>query len=451
MARRSRNQRGRIIVKKIVSAGLFLLLAVQCGFAEGETQPEAEGMLPVPDYSGSLAERSHLTGSWGGVRQNMAERGVTMQVDWSEFYQDIVDGGIKDSDEFTANLDYRLNLDLMKMGLLPGALITVRAQSRFGNTVNEMLGLLLPANTYSAFPVTSDPDDNVDIALTEFNWTQYLSDHAGFLLGRITTMKTSNEFMGGEGRTQFMNFQFSFPAVTAQIAPYSTLAASVFWVPNENWTVSTLLMNLTDSSTTSGFNDFSDGTTWATTIDYLASLNSLPGGGSLAAYYVFNADLAQVGGINMRPGDGTPTRSSKEEGWAVTWNGWQYFWAESDAKAVDPLNGKQDIQGLGGFLSIGIGDKDTNPVAWFIAGGLSGRGSLPRRDDDTWGVGYFFNDLTDLASNVPLENSTQGVEAYYDIQLIGSASLTLDVQWVKSAFVHVDDAIVLGTRLNMTF
>ncbi len=438
-------------MKNMVSAGLFLFSVVQIGFAESKTEGQTEGMLPVPDYSGSLTERSHLTGTWGDVRQNMAERGVTMQIDWSEFYQNIVDGGVKETDEFTANLDYRLNLDLMKMGVLPGALITVRAQSRFGDSVNGMTGLLLPVNTYSAFPPSSEPGDDVDIALTELNWTQYLSDHIGFLLGRITTMKTSNEFMGGEGKTQFMNFQFSFSGVTAQVAPYSTLAAGIFLAPNENWTITTVLMNLTDSSTSSGLNDFSDGTTWSTTIDYLASLNSLPGGGSFAAYYVFNADLAKIGGINIDPNTQTQTREDEDKGWALTWNGWQYFWTEGDAKAVDPLNGKQDLQGLGGFLSIGIGDKDTNPVAWSIAGGLSGRGSLPGRDADTWGLGYFFNDLTDMPSDIPMEDLAHGLEVYYDIQLMGCTTLTFDVQWVKSAFAHAENSTILGARLNMAF
>ena len=44
----------------------------------------------------------------------------------------------------------RLTLDLTRMQLVPGALVTVRGQSRFGDTVNADSGLLLPVNTYSA-------------------------------------------------------------------------------------------------------------------------------------------------------------------------------------------------------------------------------------------------------------------------------------------------------------
>ena len=58
-----------------------------------------------------------------------------------------------------------------------------------------------------------------------------------------------------------MNFQLNFSATLAQLAPCSTLAASAIWLPNSTWTISTTLMNYTDVSTTSGFDDIGDGTT----------------------------------------------------------------------------------------------------------------------------------------------------------------------------------------------
>jgi porin len=374
-----------------------------------------------------------------------------MGFDWHQAYQNIVDGGVNEDSEHTTNLDYRLNLDLMRMGLAPGALVTFRAQSRFGDTVTANSGLLLPVNMYSSFPLSSDPDGDVDIAITELNWTQFLSDNFGLLAGKITTLGTANEFMGGEGRSQFMNMQLSFPATVAQLAPYSTLAVSAFWMPSPIWTVTTTLMNLEDASTTSGFGDIGDGTTWATSVDYLGSLNALPGGGSFAFYYGFDADFAGIGGLNYDPGIGI-TRETESDAWALSWSGWQYLLAEDESKSVDPRNGRQDIQGLGVFLQLGIADEDTNPVSWAIAGGLSGRGSIPGRDADTWGVGYFYNDLQDLdLGPLELADSTRGLEVYYDIALLGSASLTLDAQWTESALPSVDDATILGARLNVSF
>lgn len=120
---------------------------------------------------------------------------------------------------------------------------------------------------------------------------------------------------------------------------------------------------------------------------------------------------------------------------------------------MDPGNGRQDLQGLGLFLMASVGDKDTNPVGWSVAAGFSGCGSLPGRDADTWGIGYFHNDLQRLAidTTIPVAGSNDGVEAYYDIALLPSLSLSLNAQWTKSAFEGVEDATLLGARLNASF
>ena len=444
-------KKAKQLLSVVIAVLVFCTTSSVCHADDEAASAADQGILPITDYSGKIGSRAALTGDWGGVRQDWANRGVTLGFDWYQSYQDIVDGGFDEDSGYSTNLDYRLNLDLMRMGLVPGALVTLRAQSRFGDTVNGASGVLLPVNMYSAFPESSDSDGDVDFAITELNWLQFLSDKFGLLAGKITTLGTSNEFMGGEGRTQFMNFQLNFSATLAQLAPYSTLAASAIWLPNSTWTISTTLMNLTDASTTSGFDDIGDGTTWATTADYRADLNQLPGGGSISFYYGFDANFAEVGGLNIDPEVGAVTDTSSDS-WAVDWSGWQYLYVEGDSRTVDPANGRQDLQGVGLFARVGIADKNTNPLYWTVSAGLSGRGSIPGRDADTWGIGYFYNDVQGLDREfISFNNSNGGVEVYYDIALFGWAHLTLDAQWVKSAFESVDDATILGGRLNISF
>jgi hypothetical protein len=43
------------------------------------------------------------------------------------------------------------------------------------------------------------------------------------------------------------------------------------------------------------------------------------------------------------------------------------------------------------------------------------------------------------------------MEAYYNIAVARSMDLTLDAQWVRSAIRGVDDAFILGARLNIDF
>ena len=429
----------------------FAALASGHALAQGSESPQKEGILAVPDYSGPWWNRSKLTGDWGGMRQVWADNGVFLDLDWYHAYQGVANGGRRQNSGSAANFDYRLTLDLMRMDLLPGAVVTVRGQSRFGERVNGDTGMLLPVNTYSFFPFGADADGNVDFAITELNWLQFLSEEFGVILGKITTVQSANEFMGGGGKTQFMNFQLQFPAAVAQLAPYSTLAAGALWIPDPSWTASTLLMNRTDSSTTSGFSDIGDGTTWVTTVDYLGSLNELPGGGSFGFYYGFDSEFAQIGGLNISPGTGV-SLNSESQAWVMSWSGWQYLHSEEEPTVVDPRDGRQDLEGIGLFAQVGVADEDTNPVSWSVAGGLSGRGTIETRNDDTWGIGYFYNDLQELGFRRSLfASSTSGLETYYDISFTESLSLTLDAQWTQSAFPGIDDATTFAARLNVSF
>jgi porin len=248
-----------------------------------------------------------------------------------------------------------------------------------------------------------------------------------------------------------MNFQFLFPAVLAQIAPYSTLGVGALWSPDPDVSVKSLLINVQDSSTTSGFDDIGDGTTWWTQLDYKQGVFEQPGGGSLGVAYAFDGEFARIGGINFGQ-DALISINSKSSSWAVYWSGWQYlFTEESKPGAVDPTNGVMDHEGLGVFTMLGLADEDANPVSWTAAGGLSGRGSIPGRSADTWALGFFYNDLQDLGPvGSPFMSSVSGWEAYYDIALTPAVGLTLDAQFLQSAFNLIDDATIVALRLNVS-
>jgi porin len=412
-----------------------------------------EGLLPIPEYSGDWKTREFLSGDWGGTRGKWANKGLTFDFHWLQAGQGVVSGGVDEGWAYVTNLDYYINLDLMRMNVLPGALISFRAQSRFGATVNGDTGLLLPVNTYSYFPFTTETDDDVPFTITELNYTQFFSEKFGLLLGKVTTMNTANEFAGGQGRTQFMNFQFSYSAVFAQVVPYSTLAVGAVWLPSPKVTVTSMFMNTKDASTNSGFGDIGDGTAWWSSVDYQYRAGRLPGGGTVGFVFAFDGDFARIGGINIDPGLGISIEK-KSEAWAGTWSAWQYVYLKGEApELIDPTDGRQDLEGLGVFLILGLADKSTNPASFSVAAGLSGCGMIPSRGNDTYGLGYFYNDLQDPRSIALIElgGSTQGLEVYYNLAIVRSIALSFDFQWTQSAIRRIDDAIVLGARLNVRF
>src|SRR5688572_16965287 len=224
--------------------------------------PAAEapaGLIPVPDYSGDLWTRRYLLGDWGGTRTELANKGFQFQMDWTQVLQSVVDGGREQDTRYGGNFDYLMHVDLMRMGVLPGATLKVRAESRYGETVNGIAGPLLPVNTDGLFPLTDEPDEGIPFTITNFLYTQFFSEKFAVFLGKMDTLDGDpNEFASGRGTSQFMNSNFVFNSALSLRLPYSTLAAGVVWAPVKGITLTSVVMNTADSSTTSGFEDIGD-------------------------------------------------------------------------------------------------------------------------------------------------------------------------------------------------
>ena len=80
-----------------------------------------------------------------------------------------------------------------------------------------------------------------------------------------------NEFASGRGTSRFMNANF-ISALTLRLQ-YSTLGGGVVWMPiptgpDGGITISSMIINTVDSSTTTGFDDFGDGLTWTTEANF---------------------------------------------------------------------------------------------------------------------------------------------------------------------------------------
>ena len=313
-------------------------------------------------------------------------------MDWTQYVQGVVDGGLDRSTRYGGHLDYLVNLDLMRMGLIPGGLVKFRAELRYGESVNGISGQILPVNTTALFPVTNRLDEDVAIAITDLNYTQFLSEHLAVFFGKLDTLDADpNEFASGRGKSQFMNANFLFNSVAALRLPYSTLGAGVLWLPTKNITVNASIINTTDSSTDTGFDDFGDGQTVSAEADFRYRLRGLPGGMNVGGLYSFNQDFADVSGkLIFQPGQGLAVEQ-EDDTWALYWSTWQYLFVEDPGDApIDLANGVPDREGVGVFARFGVADQDTNPVEWSASFGVGGRGIIPSREDDVFGVGYYY-------------------------------------------------------------
>src|SRR5262245_40921053 len=149
----------------LAALGLLLVAPVT-----GRAQPVA-----VPDtWGGDLLSRPRLTGSWGGLRDEMGKKGIVLDLDFILTPQAVATGGINTGAHFWGNSEYTLNVDTQKAGLWPGGFLKVVGMSAFGDNILADTGALVPVNTALLLPST-EPSS----ALVNATFTQFLSPKFG--------------------------------------------------------------------------------------------------------------------------------------------------------------------------------------------------------------------------------------------------------------------------------
>lgn len=85
---------------------------------------------------------------------------------------------------------------------------------------------------------------------------------------------------------------------------------------------------------------------------------------------------------------------------------------------------------------------------------MGGKGVFPERDEDRFGVGYFYTDYSDTVLTQSLGvNSAQGVEMFYNFEVTPWLHITPDLQVLIDAggVSDRDVAIVYGLGVHMSF
>jgi porin len=183
----------------IIVAALFLLeisLATQAG---------AQGTSLKDPYSGDFWSRSTLTGDWGGFRNELAAKGVTIDMNITQIAQGVVNGGKSGAWQYGGRGDIVVNLDSQKLGLWPGGFFNLELEANWASSVNQNSGALMPVNTNQAFPL---PPGDI-FAVPAWNFAQFLSPYVGLSIGKLATITSTsgdmNEFAHGKGDTHFLH------------------------------------------------------------------------------------------------------------------------------------------------------------------------------------------------------------------------------------------------------
>jgi porin len=408
-------------------------------FAAGAAQ--SFGQTPTPSYSGDFLSRSTLTGDWGGLRNDLANKGMTFDLSITQVYQGVIHGGRDQSWNYAGRGDFLFNLDTGKAGLWQGGFLTIEAEGNWGNNINRRTGSIMPVDSSDIYPEPGG--DNIDVP--NVTYAQFVSPHLGFVVGKMVTLSATagdmNAFAHGKGDDNFMNLAFNINPV-ALIMPYSGLGAGVVWLPGktpDDAVVQLAVIDAEGNPGTTGFDTvFEGGTIYSAegrirTDVFGKTGHQLVGG-------IYSDKLYNSIDQNARFIIQNRALRQTSSAWSIYYNFDQFLY--------EPVKGSG--KGIGLFGRFGISDGDPNPIKTFWSVGLGGKGVCPGRTNDSFGVGYYaiYTSNQGLADRLDDE---WGIETYYTFALTPWAELTADLQYVDSALANSDPALVLGARLRIKF
>ena len=440
-------------------------------------------ILPPEDYTGELWSRSKLTGDWGGLRTELDNKGVQFRVEVLQFMQGNAHGGkdTEDAIDYFGSTDYILELDTARMGLWPGGYIKVRGETEFGHGIGDKVGSVSPTNFDALFP---EPDDCGLTTLTEAWMMQFLSEKLYVLAGKVDVSRLPGQnTLASDPYTQFMNTSLWQPPVSFSLVPYTTMTAGAGVMPTDWFSAATLVMDSYGTPTRTGFDTAfhsPSGLTLLQSFSFnLKRLTNLPGTqrfnfawssrdrydlDDLGRLALSGAAAPSFGRLNLPTRALSPWRSlptirglavrslvsrwlepePQSDDWAFWYDFDQYLYTEPD----DPK------QGIGLFGKFGWSPGDTNPVEAFYNIGIGGKGILPKRDRDTFGIGYYHLNLNDGLPGLLGIHSEQGIELYYNVEVTKWLHITPDLQVIINpggGFQDRDVALVYGIRAQMSF
>ena len=324
-------------------------------------------------------------------------------------------------------------------------------------------------------------------ALMNLTFMQFLSPKFGLFAGKVYTLAggDANEF-AQDYHTTFMNSALNFN-LTLAFVPFSAYGGGIVALP---WEGSTFTVSVIDPSGSPKNNDISEAFQDGVLLNGQGRVTIKPFGlvgHQLVGFMWSNkehlsleqdpSNLARLLLTERFPRLGNPGRvltrilerffpellvpvqppNRTNSTWAVYYNFDQFLWSP----AGNPTHG------IGAFFRFGVSDGVANPIKYAYNVGIGGKGIVPGRADDTFGIGWA---RTQFSGNfVPFlrERLAVGldkedvVEMYYNAAVTKWLGATLDLQIIEPGLKKTlnssnqlqdsNTAVLLGLRLYARF
>ena len=416
----------------VAAAALLLGLPVSAMASNADTAVQA----PAAAWADTLG------GDWGGSRPWLQQRGMRVDARLTQFVQGLAAGDADTGAPYGGKADLLFNADLSRMGLWDGLAMTVHAEVNFGRSVNGQGGVAIPVNTALEFPGI-DGSDAYDLSSVFF--TQRFGDSASVVFGKVNMidMAQTRDFMGGAGIDAFWNLTFTAPP-SGTVPPYLFGVLARF--PTEAATYHLWVYDPVSMANKSVFDDpFGAGVNIRGTVEFPVTIGGLPGHQGFTALYSTQdgTDLASLDGIHL-PSPVPGTVQIKDSRYYFAWIFDQQLYRAPGSAT----------EGFGLFGQLGVSDGNPNGLRWSLLTGIGGKGLIPGRSKDNWGIGYYYDgfsqDLKNALAPAQVLRDEQGLELFYNFVLTSWSVLGFDLQVIRPALASAT-AVIPGMRMVMRF
>jgi porin len=438
----------------LATASLLGLLPLVTGLQAGAYSYTSGKAVVEPEAPAeTLWTRDKLTGDWGGLRTDLAARGIDIDLRLSQYYQGVASGGVNERWEYGGTMDYRLNVDAEKLFGAKGWSFNMHARTRYGQDTNSAAGALALPNAGMLMPSPGDYEGTDITGLTATYTFPLFEGHLGSVtVGQLDVIDLVTGFFpniayGQEGFWN-VNSQVSampyFGAVQG-LSLYGGMAVTI----NEKYKIpqSGVIAAATQNSSTSwpDVSDAFDEVYWAAFHRFIWEVDD-----NMGYFMVYGSASTKSQASNdphdfvAIPGQGIES-TEQNKPWDVALYLYQDIW-----KAPGDPDRKANVL-IGGTF----GSDNPQFAQYNVFANVEASGLISSRPHDRMGFGGWWNGLSPnfkkLTSPVTDLGNTWGLETYYNYQITPWAQVSADLQLLQNQNKGDDFAVIPGVRMVIDF
>jgi porin len=430
----------------------------------------------LADEKDGLPKDSVATSLNGGpdasARAALAAKGVTYGINYiGEAFGS--SGGAKDGSIYEGRLEILVDADLEKLWGLKGLTFHANGYQIHGSRLGEYLGgPIMAISSIEAQPSTR---------LFELWLEQKFGERVSVRAGQLAV---DSEFFTTDTGANFVNSTFGWAGIWAadlpnggNAYPLATPGARAKVTLTDNLTFLAAIYNGNPAGCDDGQRCNRSGTDFRTQDDpFLVqelqySYNKRPEGGAKDGGKGGLKDYGAPGGVTGLPG------TIKLGAWQHTDD--RYFPAVNESgKLFDSNYGfyasidqqifalpSDPTKGVNVFARVAGAPSDRNTVDFYVDGGIVFSGFIPKRPDDSFGVGFAYAQVSDdardadraaklLDSTYRIRDFESIVEVFYKAQIVPGLSIQPDLQYMWNPGGGIrenDNAIYGGVRISIAY